>query len=124
MVKSQDGKEGKLKEIGYYTTSNYDSFYHFFYKKFYLENQKIYKKDCIIQSEYDKITITCDETDLSESKYFIYETEMLFCTCFGCKIHFTMEEALFDILKEKDFENIENRNDFLSEELIWKKLRQ
>jgi hypothetical protein len=44
MVKSEDGKEAKLKEIGYYTTTYYDSFYHFFYKKFYIENENTYKK--------------------------------------------------------------------------------
>ena len=124
MVKSEDGKKAKLKEIGYYTTSWHDSFYHFFYEKFYIENGNSYKTGDIIKGEYDKITITCNKCVISESKHFIYETDGLFYTQFGMSIHFTMQQALFAILKEKDFKNIENRSDFLSSEWIWEKLRQ
>lgn len=123
MVKSEDGKNTKIKEIGYYTTTYYYSFYHFFYKKFYIENENAYKNGDVIKDKYNKITITCDECVISESKHFIYETDGLFCTGFGSRMHFTMTEALFDILMEKDFESIENRSDFLSYEWIWKKLK-
>lgn len=124
MVKNQGGKEVILKEIGYYTTSWYDSFYHFFYQKFYIENENTYKNGDVIKDKYNKITITCDEIVISESKHFIYETDWLFNTRFGMSMHFTMTDAFFEILMEKDFENIENRGDFLSEEQIWKRLKQ
>ena len=122
ITKSKDGKKALLKEVGYYTSAWWDSFYHFFLKKFYIEKDNVYTKDEIIEDEYNNvITVTCDKCIPHESEHFIYEHEMIFYTDFGSGINLSLTDAIFEVLKKEDFKDIENRNEFVTENHLWKK---
>jgi hypothetical protein len=122
MVKSENCKNAKLKEVGYYTVTWPNAFHHFFREKFLFDKDNIYNKGISFEDYYhNTITITCDRCIPSESKHFIYEDGVFFYTEFGSYLNVSLTDAIFNILKNEDFMEVENRCQFFSKEYLMEK---